>query len=589
MAKPKHGRSNNFLPPPPSSPDSQHPARSHHPSRTFPRFPSPAVLSALAVIATSPPVVAGGPLPLPTPPPSFLCPFIDQDHIASSSSILAAPVPRANVPSTSNTTPAPTLSPPLTPTQLVADRYVQGSDDLWRKTDAWTLYGSTCCSSSTSSTSATASYPASPPTPTPSSSLTSMEFDTSVLPAGWDTQSSTSSNTGSTIILALAIVLAGSICIFMIGCVIWRKRKKKARDVERKSGSKLGVDDRPQDNDREKDARGRMRMWVKATARWKSSIRQSARRRRKRPTAPSIANRPLSPTFSDPTQMSLVALSLLSRRGSLVSEAPDPSRPDVDFHITDNDTEPPAILPDPPRPTSPPTYGASFPTFSHLPSSSTVSNPSLSLHSVRGNHPSLAEDEPLPYTPPCDGHVATDDKALLVRRLELASAPPIPVDVTSASAMQSVSAPEWHEVEDNMEDLGIDLSEAPVSCRSFGLPPSFPPPPSKVDMPFGYLDNQYHHYGGRDSLLVSDLVPGPARPPLPSTPALDDPSLEPSAPSLEAEDDIFQDWDGTSSHVPEALTSVDLDSSLSCAIGSSISTSAASYHSRQGILPRYQP
>lgn len=427
-----------------------------------------------------------------------------------------------------------------------------------------------------------------------------------MLPAGWD--STTNLNpTESTIILALAIILAGSICIFMIACVIWRRRKKKTRDLEHKHAHKLDADDDSQDSVREQDARGNMRMWARASARWKSNIRQSARRRRRRPMVSSMVNRPLSPTFSDSPQVSVVTPTTPSRRGPFVSQESDPSRPEAVSCLTGDAIEPLTVPHDRPRSPSPPTYGASFfPRFSHPPPSSAVSNLSSTPspdrpHAVRrGDLPSFTEDQP-PYIPPSDGHIATDDKAQLAHIRELASSPAM-VDAASASIMQSVSAPEWHEVEDDLEDLGIDLSQVPIPLHNFGLPHSFPPPPSKADVPFGYLDNHPLRYGEGDDILSLPVpgLPGPSLEASPSAPPIDDPGLEPSAPSLEGEDDLFQDWDGASSYVPEAPISADMDSTPTCTIESSIShtVSSASRTSfpsirestaRDGILPRYHP
>ncbi|KAH0838110.1 hypothetical protein J3R83DRAFT_6356 [Lanmaoa asiatica] len=556
MAKPKHGRWNHYaelISPsdahrPPQNPDPlQHKqpcSRKHTVARSLPRFPSPALLSALAIIATTPPVVAGGPLPLPTPPPTFLCPFIERDNINTSPDVLVTLAPRAGITSSSTPSPTPTPTSKYSKHEAVADKYVQGPDRLWRKTDAWTLYGSTCCSSSTTSTSSIQSQPSSSQTPIPTSTA---QFDTSVLPAGWNNTTNSSTSTESTIILALAIILAGSICVFMIGCLIWRRRKKRTRDIERKLAHKLGADDDSQDNVREKDARGKMRMWAKASTRWRFNIRQSARRRRKRPMVSSIANRPLSPTFSDSPQVSVVVPSAPSRRNSFVSQGPDSSRPETTLCPNGYVTEPPAVLHDPPRSSSPPTYGASFISgFSHLPPSA-VSNPSSTPSSdnphpvQRSNEPSVIEDELLPYIPPSDGHIATDDKAQLAHIRELASSPM--ADTASPSTMQSVSAPEWHEVEDDLDGLGIDLSEVPTTFQNFGLPPSFPPPPSKADVPFGYLDDHPLRYGEGDDILFSLPVPGTLGPSLeafPSAPPIDEPGLEPSAPSLEG---LFQYWD----------------------------------------------
>lgn len=313
----------------------------------------------------------------------------------------------------------------------------------------------------------------------------------------------------------------------------------------------------------------------------------------------SIVNRPLSPTFSDPPQVSVAAPSAPSRRGSCVSQESDPSRPEAVSCLTGNAIEPPTVPHDRPRSPSPPTYGASY----LPPTAVSNSNSTPSPDTVRrGDLPSFVEDRP-PYIPPSDGHIATDDKGQLAHIRELASSPPIMVDAASASTMQSVSAPEWHEVEDDLEDLGIDLSEVSMSLHNFGLPPSFPPPPSKADVPFGYLDNHPLRYGEGNDILVSLPIPAPSGPSFgasPSAPPLDDPGLEPSAPSLEGEDDLFQDWDGASSYVPEAPTAADLDSTPTRAIESSIShtvssASRASFPSiresipRDGILPRYRP
>lgn len=146
MAKPKHGRWNGSSRQ--SSPSSDlHPDHPHrHPrehafSRSLPRSPSPAILAALAIIATTSPVVAGSPVPLPTPPPTFLCPFIERDNIDPSSDIFITPPPTAT-PSSSTSSPTPTLQP-LAKRLVIADRYVEDSDGLWQKTNQWTLYGST--------------------------------------------------------------------------------------------------------------------------------------------------------------------------------------------------------------------------------------------------------------------------------------------------------------------------------------------------------------------------------------------------------------------------------------------------------------
>lgn len=435
----------------------------------------------------------------------------------------------------------------------------------------------------------------------PTSTPPADNFDTSVLPAGWDNANIHQPTSESTVILALAIILAGFIFVFMIGCVIWRRRKRRARDIERKLAHKHGTPDHSQDNPREKDARGKVRIWAKATARWKSNIRQSARRRRKRHFVSPTPDRPLSPTLSDLPQLSLVAPSP-SRRGSITSDAPDPSRTTTDSPLDDNLVEPPAVLHDPPRSASPPTYGTSFshpPPSSALRSSNSTPSPVGPSSTQSSNQPSVIDDGLLRYIPPSDGHVATDDKSRLAHIQELASSPPMMVDMESASTIQAVSAPGWHEVEDDLEDLCIDLSQVPTSLRDLGLPPSFPPPPSEanVHLPFGYLDDRPLRYGGADISISPStrLSLGPS----PSAPPLDDLGLEPSAPSLEG-DELFQDWDGASSYIPEVPTYGDLDPALERTIESPISSTVSSASrasfpfipesaAMDGIPPRYHP
>ena len=119
MAKKKHGQSNY------TSPRSSAPP---HPSTC----PSLSVLSILSTIAAASQTVDGSPLPLPTQPPSFLCPFIEHDK-------------RAVLSTAASSSTAPSASPTLITSNKcqLADKYVQGSDGLWRKTDDWTLFGST--------------------------------------------------------------------------------------------------------------------------------------------------------------------------------------------------------------------------------------------------------------------------------------------------------------------------------------------------------------------------------------------------------------------------------------------------------------
>ncbi|KAF8846144.1 hypothetical protein BDN67DRAFT_960827 [Paxillus ammoniavirescens] len=626
MAKPKHGQWKNYTTldiSQPSFPTNhrrhKHPYLRHSeqqrrrlsgssPSSTH--CPSPALLSALAVIAATP-AVAGSPLPVQTTPPSFLCPFIERDNIDLNSETPTTIPPNPDI--QAQTVPAPPKPTPTPPAQLVkrlliADKYVQGPDNIWRRTDVWTLYGSTCCSSTDvpSVNDVQVQPSSSTPTTMPTATPTPVELDASVLPAGWKAPSSTGSNTETTIILALAIVIAGSICIFMVGCIIWRKRKKTNKDIERKIGKKLRPDDASEFGVREKEANEKMRIWARATARWKANVRHSARRRRKRHITSKLS-RPSSPALSDSREIPADDLSTVSTQGRF-------PHAEVDVPISEtalpNDSDEPVIadqspvLPNPiasPRTSSPPAYRSPvMQRHPHHPTSD--SNSTRSRHSSllfeQVNCPSIVDDEPIPYVPPRGGHVATDDKAHLARIRELASSPPEMVSAESATTIQAVSAPAWHEVLDELDDFESGAVPAPAfPSRNFGLPPSFPPLPSKGYIPSGYFDANSFCYDADDGIAVLGPDVGPSAPPFdahPSAPPISDLDLAPSAPSLDNENGLLQDWDRSTSYVSASESS---DATAAAATRSSISdyVSASSLPSRRGsvtrdgILPVYHP
>ncbi|KIK99486.1 hypothetical protein PAXRUDRAFT_132007 [Paxillus rubicundulus Ve08.2h10] len=578
--------------------------------------PSPAVLSALAVIAATP-AVAGSPLPVQTTPPSFLCPFIERDNIDLSSESSTTTPPNFVIQSIP-TPPKPTPTPPaqLIKRLLIADKYVQGPDNSWRRTDEWTLYGSTCCSStnvpSVDDVQAQPSF--SSQTTMPTVTPTPVELDASVLPAGWKAPTSTSSNTESTIILALAIAIAGSICIFMVGCIIWRKRKKSNKDIERKIGKKLRPDDASEVGVSEKEATEKMRIWARATARWKANARHSARRRRKRYIASKLS-RPPSPVLSDSREMPADDLSAISPQGCF-------SRVEVDVPMSEttlpSNTDEPVIadqspvLPKPttsPRTSSPPAYRSQVmqrhPHHSTSDSNSRRSRDS-SLLFEQANCPSIVDDEPIPYVLPRGGHVATDDKAHLARIRELASSPPEMASsppemlgVESATTVREVSAPAWHDLPEDDFESGVVPAPA-FPFRDFGLPPSFPPLPFKGCIPSGYFDTSFFGYGADDGIPVLGRDVGPSAPPFdahPSAPPISDLDLAPSAPSLEDENGLFQAWDRRTSYAPasdssDATAAATARSSISESVTPSGSVSLACGRgsvTKDGILPLYHP
>lgn len=533
------------------------------PASTSSSVPSPssAVLSALAFIATSQSSVSGSPLPIPTEPPVFLCPSIEFDlAVSSPPTISPAPLLRLN---NRAFTPTPTSQVP--PSRRVADRYVKGSDGKWRKTEAWTLYGSMCCAS-TSSVDNTPASPSQSSTYT-SASATPAAIDAAALPAGW--QTSTSTGAEPTIILALAIILAVALFIFLVACVIWRRKKRKAakEDPEGKLRHKLRPDEESEYAEKEKEVRGKMRVWAKATARWKANVRQSARRRRRRQSAIPPGPRSHSPTPSEHHEPSAINPSHHSSPTNTESQEDA-----VEQASVTSDPQSP-----PPEQSLPPAYrpsvtGRSSLTVHHRPTATDLNASTsrrTSLASDSGSHSSIPYAEPAPYTPPTSGHVSVDDKKELARIGEMASAPPEPENIMVGSSHITISVPTFDEA---LEDLDPYPELEPYAGEiSPQLPPSFPSPPSKATM-----------LKGDDILIVGSADDGPFNASAP--PSGDLTSLEPSAPSLwdDEGDDHLCEYSHViiDTHTSHSYPSAPSRASSSWRLSSSSATNAIppSYH-----------
>ncbi|KAI6047850.1 hypothetical protein EDC04DRAFT_2620182 [Pisolithus marmoratus] len=474
--------------------------------------PSSAVLSALAFIATAQSTVSGSPLPIQTTPPVFLCPFIEHTSYAVPSLPTISPAPPLQF---NNRASIPTPTSHATLRRRLADKYIKGMDNQWRKTDDWTLYGSVCCTSTANIHDVLAS-PSQTATVTATSQLPD-DIDEAALPAGWQTSTSTSAE--PTIILALAIILAVSLFVFIVACVVWRRKKRKAakQDLEVKLRHKLRADDESECGEQEKEVRGKMRAWAKATARWRANVRQSARRRR-RQSAISRGARSQFPTPSEHDELSAV----------------NPSRcsSPVDAENREDDTEQTSVTPDPetpPEQSLPPAYrpsATSRSSLTHHYSTATDLNASTSRRtsslSDPGSHSPTPHTEPAPYTPPTSGHVSVDDKKELARIGELASAPPEPENIMAGSSCILGSVPTFDEA---LEDPDAYPELEPYSAE---VPPqvssSFPSPPSKTAMLKG---DDIPILGSHDDGPFTASAPPPG----------DLSSLEPSAPSWEDEGD----------------------------------------------------
>ncbi|EIW86943.1 hypothetical protein CONPUDRAFT_161572, partial [Coniophora puteana RWD-64-598 SS2] len=503
--------------------------RSPQPSHSSTLSPSPSALSVLASILASSHAALASPLPLESPP-AFLCPVLARDGITPSPTTShkpkAKPTSSASKP---RSTPAPSASSSRTSGQI-ADRYVQGDDALWRKTDQWTLYGKTSLDDDALSPESTTAS---------SSSKTSdvAVLDVSNLPAGWTDSSSSqsASDTKTYLILSLSICLAVAILSMMIGCMFWRKKRRRWRERQRKEDVELerirsrSADSVSEDGERTREAMGRMRSWAKATARWKASIRQSARRRRNRRHF-NKANRSCSPSLQDvrdslsmsqhsPFSSPRSSTSHLSQEPSEIShlEASESNSSISNFSQL-------SIL-------SPPAYNPP-----RSPENSPEPRRQMSPHlNLDQDYPPV--NDHIPYEPGLVGHVSTDDKAHLARLDNLASAPP--GDNSCGDIVPSGSAPQWPDDVDEPADNGLFLVAAPPAFSPL------PPPPEKIK----YMDLDYEAHAQLETLGQSS-EPAAYRSSPPGSFSQSTTMFEPSAPSFEEELSPFEGRDASAPEWP---------------------------------------
>ncbi|KAF8665330.1 hypothetical protein AX16_000349 [Volvariella volvacea WC 439] len=525
--------------------------------------PSSALLSLLATIAASSAGVNASPTP-----PSFLCPSLEDsepiDIVERRADVSVAPPPVPPSRPFKRNLVVPRFSPGLP----VPDRYERGDDGRWRRVDVYTLYGSTVCSVCPDSPSIDdqIQVPADGMdgdiniTPTP----TTIDAFLNTLPNGWRPAVKPYGSRTS-LILALSLVLAFFICFFIIGCLFWRKskrRKYRENDVEmrvrrhrRQISPDEGREAMLERDDRE--VRAKQKLWARATARWKANARYTARQRRGRRSIVSrntnAQNSRVSleePHRSSFEQSSPPPSRPLSRRSSIISEevpvgAAIIVTPSDDTATTSSQQ---AI------PSSPPAYGQRLRVHTtHITPDSSVDDSSTSppltaTHSRRPSHvstrrPSVsAMDDELAQPTVHTGHVATDDKALLARLATLASAPP-----TEPSGVQS-SAPELEDEEyetfgDDIaqtNDTSLNSSQYQQQSRS-PSPSPLPPPPSKGKLPATIYDYSY----ALEDILYLEPESELSAPPFeetPSAPPLEDSHVAPSAPPMF---DLFPEEEST--------------------------------------------
>lgn len=537
MAKTRHVGLADCPGPSTSTAAATRPPRRRRHQRSRPLAPSSTLLSFLATVAGAS-VADGSPAP-----PAFLCPSLESTEHHTKAR-------RAPAPPSTSSAPTPTTRSTLATTTRqysrgvysnIAYKFAKGEDGIWRKEDAYDLYG--VCAGCDSVLDGQISKANST---MPSNNLKA-DIESN-LPPGWKPTPKRPANT--MLILAISLVLAFFISFLIIGCLFWRKNirwKNKDKDVEkrrrkrrrRRTLSTELSEEAIREMENDKEAKAKQRLWARATARWRANARHSARQRRgkrlvARPSTISVndsgddsssdqSSRPPSPSLSR------------SRRSSTSSFHQEP--------VSDL-TPIPSIAVQTPEPTAlPPAYqqkstGAQTESSEYL--SRRPSSASLLVRSRRPSH-SAAIDEASSTAGQTVAHVATDDKNVLAMLAEMASAPPAAAHETRSEP--EVSVPEWHDEQiEDFNALQRDHQTLSEESPNGSIPSSpFPAPPSKGNL----LSPDFYDYPYSFEEMTGDgPVYGPSAPPFeetPSAPLVDEETMEvvPSAPPLIDDDDFY--------------------------------------------------
>ncbi|THH20510.1 hypothetical protein EW146_g864 [Bondarzewia mesenterica] len=550
------------------------------------RSPSSGVLTLLAAISASSATAQGLPLDAQHTALPFLYPYIDNKHSQSE------PIPLVPVhPELGVGRPTPTASRKLESRSSVPDKYVKGSDGLWRKTSDWTLYGSTICTPPCSTAVETGApgvndqlNPTTNQTTSSSqSTATSMidTFDLDTLPTGWK-PSGTEERDLTTVILPLSLILACFIIGLIVSCVFWRRRRKRQlpKDVEKKLRRRHRIYDRgsdDEDSESIRQAKASQKKWAKAANRWRANIRHSMRRRRTTRTVSSISTFHVNELQSeDAEQESRETSASISRSPSRASTSTSHSSRSITVdssstpsqvapslsnseHFQSATPPPAAISNSVESPSHPPAYRPSSsgpqmdrnisrrrlsdsPSYhSPIPSSSKspfpISLPDADDLDIEGDRDSS-------LTPPSRiGHVATDDKAILARMVAMASAPP-PGEDAEFSSHVTPSVPPLDGYDSDIPPEVFSSPSLPPISPSDARPPyspsrsGLPPLPTKGKMAAPRYDDYPYTFEQDLDIAGVEPEPGPSAPPFeesPSAPAFVI-SIGPSAPPLDVDD-----------------------------------------------------
>jgi len=347
------------------------------------------------------------------------------------------------------------------------------------------------------------------------------------LPPGWQTAPKTT-NSRTTMILAVSLALSLFICFLIIVCLFWRKgllnKKKMSQDVEakRRTPNDLENNTSEEHNIEVEKAKALQKIWARASARWKANARYSLRQRRGKRFFTKSHHQSTTSTVDD----SRSHLAARTSRQPSVESLPLPNPPLEEGPANQERQGPPS------RPSSPPAYH----TDHQIPPITTSSPGSISAPSHlsrRPLQPSFYSSNAHPHLPDLDlfpsAHVATDDKTLLARLADFASAPPNETDTVANMPLTQVSAP---------DDLEFEHS-SPTSTQ-LDHPPSvslFPPPPSKERLAAA---ERLEYAFAYDNLENTEPEPEPSAPPFEESsamPPLHQSMLFPSAPPIIDDDE----------------------------------------------------
>lgn len=310
----------------------------------------------------------------------------------------------------------------------------------------------------------------------------------------------------------------------------------------------------------------KQKLWARATARWRTNARHSARQRRGRRISSRLPQANQSSTSLDNSRSYLARSSSAppsrssSRRSSTASlngQFHSESIPVPSPALQEDDSSTMLATPESPTPVSPPAYQhhGEIPRIivsagdSSSINCSGLSTPVGTDRSRRPSHSSALTsltDASQNNTPMSlhAAHVATDDKALLARLAMLASAPPEDESDTNLGSSLQISAPEWED--EPLEDIAPHLVN-PTTSNAFS--PMFPLPPSKERLAAAEF---YDYPYAFEDMALSDVEAGPSAPPFEEA-SLPQQDLVPSAPPLFEDDEFAPDaqpsapsWDSSS-------------------------------------------